>query len=215
VTVQSSFQRLERIVSAAVHPGVRRAWTRPMNPGRSMGRLWRILKAAASGFLANDALSRGAAIAFDAATSLAPVLLIVVAVAGLVFGQDAARGAISEELGQLLGPLWRVHQIYPGTIPRSGFGNHRDAFRRRDGSDYRFRRVRRDAHGSNCDVQSQAERRADLSPDPDPCRQPGPGRGARLHAGGVVGPQAPPFPHSLTLFRDCSPARSCWRSSTP
>jgi membrane protein len=69
-----------------------------------MGRLWRIVKAAVSGFLANDALSRGAAIAFYAATSLAPVLLIVVAVAGLVFGQDAARGAISEELGQLLGP---------------------------------------------------------------------------------------------------------------
>src|SRR5438445_12767135 len=69
-----------------------------------MGRLWRVLKAAVSGFLANDALSRGAAIAFYAATSLAPVLLIVVAIAGLVFGQDAARGAISEELGQLLGP---------------------------------------------------------------------------------------------------------------
>jgi membrane protein len=41
---------------------------------------------------------------FYAATSLAPVLLIVVAVAGLVFGQDATRGAIGEELGQLLGP---------------------------------------------------------------------------------------------------------------
>jgi membrane protein len=69
-----------------------------------MGRLWRILKTAVSGFLTNDALSRGAAIAFYAATSLAPGLLIVVAIAGLVFGQDAARGAISEELGQLLGP---------------------------------------------------------------------------------------------------------------
>src|SRR3954466_593253 len=77
---------------------------RPMNPGRHMGRLWRILKAAVSGFMDNDALSRGAAIAFYAATSLAPVLLIVVAIAGLVFGRDAARGAISEELGQLLGP---------------------------------------------------------------------------------------------------------------
>src|SRR3954466_13504349 len=77
---------------------------RPMNPGRHMGRLWRILKAAVSGFLANDALSRGAAIAFYAATSLAPVLLIVVAIAGLAFGQGAARSAISAELGQLLGP---------------------------------------------------------------------------------------------------------------
>jgi membrane protein len=69
-----------------------------------MGRLWQILKAAFSGFLTNDALSRGASIAFYAATSLAPVLLIVVAIAGLAFGQDAARGAISDELGQLLGP---------------------------------------------------------------------------------------------------------------
>src|SRR3977135_3888651 len=76
---------------------------RPMNRGRPMGRLWRIVKAAVSGFLANDALSRGASIAFYAATSLAPVLLIVVAIAGLAFGQDAARAAISDELGRLLG----------------------------------------------------------------------------------------------------------------
>ena len=69
-----------------------------------MGLLWRVLKSAVSGFIANDALSRGASIAFYAATSLAPVLLIVVAIAGLAFGQDAARGAISEELGRLLGP---------------------------------------------------------------------------------------------------------------
>ncbi|WFU19742.1 YihY/virulence factor BrkB family protein [Bradyrhizobium sp. CB3481] len=69
-----------------------------------MGVLWRIVKAAVSGYVANDALSRGASIAFYAATSLAPVLLIVVAIAGLAFGQDAARAAISEELGRLLGP---------------------------------------------------------------------------------------------------------------
>jgi membrane protein len=68
-----------------------------------MGLLWRALKAAVSGFITNDALSRGASIAFYAATSLAPVLLIVVAIAGLAFGQDAARAAISDELGRLLG----------------------------------------------------------------------------------------------------------------
>ena len=69
-----------------------------------MGLLWRVLKSAVSGFIANDALSRGASIAFYAATSLAPVLLIVVAIAGLAFGQDSARAAISEELGKLMGP---------------------------------------------------------------------------------------------------------------
>jgi membrane protein len=69
-----------------------------------MRRLWQVSRATVSGFLTNDALSRGAAIAFYAATSLAPVLLIVVAIAGLVFGQEAARGAITDELGRLLGP---------------------------------------------------------------------------------------------------------------
>lgn len=39
-------------------------------------------------------MSRGAAIAFYVVTSLAPVLLIVVAVAGIVFGQDAVRGGL-------------------------------------------------------------------------------------------------------------------------
>ena len=37
-----------------------------------MGALWRIVKAAVAGYVANDALSRGASIAFYAATSLAP-----------------------------------------------------------------------------------------------------------------------------------------------
>jgi membrane protein len=46
-------------------------------------------------FIDDEALSRGAAIAFYAITSLAPVLLIVIAVAGLVFGQEAAQNAIS------------------------------------------------------------------------------------------------------------------------
>ena len=49
-------------------------------------------------------LSRGAAIAFYAATSIGPVLLIVVAVAGLVFGQDAARGALMAKLETAMGP---------------------------------------------------------------------------------------------------------------
>jgi membrane protein len=60
-----------------------------------MGHLWSILKTAVSGFLANDALSRGGAIAFYAATSLAPVLLIIVAIAGIAFGQDAPQSATS------------------------------------------------------------------------------------------------------------------------
>ena len=46
---------------------------------------------------------RGAAIAFYTVTSIAPLLLIVIAVAGLVFGEDAAQGAITAQLGGLMG----------------------------------------------------------------------------------------------------------------
>jgi membrane protein len=61
------------------------------------------LSSTPGGFIADDALSRGAAIAFYTATSLAPVLLIVIAIAGLVFGQDAARNALTGQLSGLMG----------------------------------------------------------------------------------------------------------------
>lgn len=47
--------------------------------------------------------SMGAALAFYTLFSLAPLLLIVIAIAGLVFGQDAARGEIQEQLRTLMG----------------------------------------------------------------------------------------------------------------
>jgi membrane protein len=48
-------------------------------------------------------MSLGASIAFFTVFSLAPMLLAVVAVAGLAFGREAAQGAIVAELGGLLG----------------------------------------------------------------------------------------------------------------
>lgn len=45
-----------------------------------------------------------AALAYYTSFSLAPILLIAIAVAGLVFGAEAARGAISRELSGLVGP---------------------------------------------------------------------------------------------------------------
>ena len=65
--------------------------------------IWQIPKSAVSGYLAHGALSRGAAISFYSVTSLAPVLLIVIAVAGLAFGQDAVRGSLVHELSGVLG----------------------------------------------------------------------------------------------------------------
>jgi membrane protein len=65
--------------------------------------MWSVLRSTAIAFIDDEALSRGAAIAFYTATSIAPILLIVVAVAGVVFGREAAEGAITTELGGLMG----------------------------------------------------------------------------------------------------------------
>ncbi|TIU22256.1 MAG: YihY/virulence factor BrkB family protein, partial [Mesorhizobium sp.] len=47
---------------------------------------WTLLKESILGFINDNALSHGAAMAFYATTSLAPILLIVVAIAGMAFG---------------------------------------------------------------------------------------------------------------------------------
>jgi membrane protein len=65
--------------------------------------MWKLLKSTVLAFVEDEALSRGAAIAFYTVTSIAPILLIVVAVAGLVFGREAAQGAITAQLGGLMG----------------------------------------------------------------------------------------------------------------
>ncbi len=65
--------------------------------------LWIATRRSAEAFVDNGDLSRGAAIAFYAITSIGPVLLIIVAVAGLVFGEDAARGALMGKLHDAMG----------------------------------------------------------------------------------------------------------------
>jgi membrane protein len=53
----------------------------------------------------NDRASRkGAALAFYTVFSLAPILILSIAIAGLFFGQEAARGEIFEQVSGLLGP---------------------------------------------------------------------------------------------------------------
>jgi membrane protein len=64
---------------------------------------WKILKDSLFAFIEDEALSRGAAISFYSVTSLAPVLLIVIAIAGLIFGTEAAANAISDQFSTLMG----------------------------------------------------------------------------------------------------------------
>ena len=55
------------------------------------------------GFVEDGALSRGAAIAYYTIVSIGPVLLICIAIAGLFFGEEAAQGAIVDQLRGLMG----------------------------------------------------------------------------------------------------------------
>lgn len=58
----------------------------------------------ASAWSADYAPSMGAALSYYTLFSIAPLLLIVIAIAGLVFGAEAARGEIFGQLAGLVGP---------------------------------------------------------------------------------------------------------------
>ena len=64
---------------------------------------WGLVKQVATSWLGDHVPSMGAALAFYTLFSLAPLLLIVVSMAGLVFGEDAARGEIQAQLQELMG----------------------------------------------------------------------------------------------------------------
>jgi membrane protein len=64
---------------------------------------WSLLKETAIECFADNTPRLGAAIAYYTIFSLGPLLVIVVAVAGLIFGQDVVRGELSGELRTLLG----------------------------------------------------------------------------------------------------------------
>lgn len=66
--------------------------------------IWRLLKQAVQQFIEHGHLSRGAAIAFYTVTSLAPLLLMVIAIAGLAIGRDAASSGVIDEFRGLVGP---------------------------------------------------------------------------------------------------------------
>ncbi len=70
-----------------------------MTPGEA----WQLTKQSVVAFIDDGALSRGAAIAFYAVTAVGPVLLIIVAIVGLGYGEDAARGALLDKLRGVMG----------------------------------------------------------------------------------------------------------------
>lgn len=66
--------------------------------------VWDLLKSAAADFMADKALRLSAALAYYSVFSLAPLLIVAISIAGSIFGEDAARGAIKDQLAGALGP---------------------------------------------------------------------------------------------------------------
>ena len=83
------------------HPHPKRLPEYPlsMNPKE----IFAILKKTASDWMEDQARTLGAALAYYTVFSLAPLLIIAIAIAGLFFGREAAQGQIFDQLRGLLG----------------------------------------------------------------------------------------------------------------
>lgn len=66
--------------------------------------VYHVMKCAVTEWMEHRAASKGAALAFYTLFSMSPVLVLVISVAGLFYGAEAARGQLLGELRQLMGP---------------------------------------------------------------------------------------------------------------
>ena len=65
--------------------------------------LWPLVKESVSQWSDDYAPSMGAALSYYTLFSIAPLLLIVISIAGMVFGREAAQGEIVAQLQGLMG----------------------------------------------------------------------------------------------------------------
>ncbi len=72
-------------------------------PSLNLASTWALCKAAVNAWIDDYAPSMGAALSYYPVFSLAPFLLIVISVAGLVFGAEAVRGEVFAQLHGLMG----------------------------------------------------------------------------------------------------------------
>src|SRR2546427_11418395 len=76
-------------------------------------------------WVADDALSLGAALAYYTVFSIAPLLVLVIAIAGLVLGRAAAEGELVGQIGNLVGQAGAQAERArggPGPGPQRGWG---------------------------------------------------------------------------------------------
>jgi membrane protein len=88
---------------------------------KTLRKVWGVLYGAAVELIADDGLVLAASVAFFAIFSLAPLLLLVVALAGLVFGQDQTSAEIQRQFESLMGS--DSAQFVAGVISRASKGS--------------------------------------------------------------------------------------------
>jgi membrane protein len=66
--------------------------------------IWTVLKETGKDWSEDNATRLAAALAYYTVLSIAPLLVLAVSVAGLVFGEEAAKGQIASELSGVVGP---------------------------------------------------------------------------------------------------------------
>ena len=64
---------------------------------------WSILKSTGKSFMAEDPFGKSAAVAYYAIFSMPALLVIVITIAGVVFGQEAVSGTLSTEISDAIG----------------------------------------------------------------------------------------------------------------
>jgi membrane protein len=66
--------------------------------------MWPVLVDAFNNWSRHRSSRLGAALAYYSVFSLGPLLLIVISIAGIMFGEDAVRGSLTAEFNSLVGP---------------------------------------------------------------------------------------------------------------
>ena len=76
------------------------SWKTLLQPAQ----LWKLLKDTFAAWSDDKVPRHGAALAYYTVLSLVPLLVVIIAMIGLIFGREAAQGYILEQIGSLVGP---------------------------------------------------------------------------------------------------------------
>ena len=77
-----------------------KSWKSLLQPAQ----LWTLLKDTFGAWSQDKVPRHGAALAYYTVLSLVPLLVVIIAMIGLIFGRDAAQGYILDQIGSLVGP---------------------------------------------------------------------------------------------------------------